>query len=233
MKIFYLIPPSEGKTQWWILWDETLSFSLEKPFEILESVTEKDLKCSGKRFEEAQSLHQNILQNHQLEVLSAIERYSGVMYDAIDYEGMNWDEKIYFDTCFLILSWLYGILKPWDLIANYKLPVEAKWVANHWKDILPQILNELEVDVIIDLLPGSYKKMINWKQLKAQRVEIEFLTSKNGKIQKLSHGVKKVKWEYIKNICVEKYTDISDFSWELQIVDDTHSVISFYDMELR
>ena len=228
MNILYLIPPSEGKTQWWILGDETLSFPPQKPLDILECVTEKDLKCSGKRFEEAQSLHQKILKEHQLKVLPTIERYSGVMYDAIDYRSMNWDEKTYFDTHFLILSWLYGILKPQDLIVNYKLPVEAKWVANYWKDTLPQVLNKLDIDVIVDLLPGSYKKMINWKQLKAQRIEIEFLTSKNGKIQKLAHGVKKVKWEYIKNICVGKYTDISDFPWELERKSENYSLISIF-----
>jgi len=228
MRIICLIPPSEWKTFWWILWNERLSFQLKKPLHILAEVTQKDLKCSGKRFEEAQSLHTKILQDNTLEVLPAIERYSWVMYDAIDYTNMTWDEKIYFDTHFFITSGLYGLLSPQDLIANYKLPAEAKWVIWYWKDILPQVLNKLEGDVIVDLLPGSYKKMIDWTQVKAQRVEIEFLTLKNWKTQKLAHGVKKVKWEYIKNICAWKYTDISDLPWEPISLHNNHSVISIF-----
>lgn len=230
MKILYLIPPSEGKTLWWTLSSEKLSFDLEKPLDILKWVTEKDLKCSGSRFKEAQGLHQKILWGNQLEVLPAINRYSGVMYDAIDYTSMNQDETLYFDTHFLILSWLYGLLRTQDLIANYKFPVEAQWVTRYWKDILPQALNKLDIDIIIDFLPGSYKKMIDWKQVKAHRVEIEFLISKNGKVQKLAHGVKKVKGEYIKNICIEKYTDIKDVPWKYKAHSEKYSVISIFSL---
>lgn len=228
MKILYLIPPSEGKTPWWTLWSETLSFDLEKPLDLLKGVTEKDLKCRGERFKAAQSLHHTLLHKKQLEILPAIKRYSGVMYNALHYSSMNWDEKTYFDTNFFILSWLYGFLKPQDLIANYKLPVEAKWVANYWKNILSQALNKLEGDMIVDLLPQSYKKMIDWKQLKTLRVEIEFLRLDNGKTQKLAHGVKKVKGEYIKNICKNIFTDMEDFPWNLKKLSERHWIIEVY-----
>mgnify|MGYP002395378158 CR=1 FL=1 len=230
MKMLYLIPPSEWKILWWIIWSEKLSFQFEKPLDILATVTEKDLKCSGKRLEEAQALHAKIITHERLELLPAIERYSGVMYNAIGYDSMNWDEKSYFDTHFFITSGLYGLLSPQDLIANYKLPVEAQWVTRYWKDILPQALNKLDIDIIIDLLPGSYKKMIDWKQVKAHRVEIEFLISKNGKVQKLAHGVKKVKGEYIKNICIEKYTDIKDVPWKYKAHSEKYSVISIFSL---
>lgn len=228
MKILYLIPPSEGKAWWWNLWTEKVNFKFQKPLDILESVTEKDLKCSGKRFEEAKFLHQKIISWEILGVMLAIERYNGVMYSAIDYVWMNDETRAYFDKHFLITSGLYGLLTPRDVIANYKLPVEAQWVARYWKDILSQALNELDIDIIIDLLPGSYKKMIDWKQVKVHRVEIEFSISKSGKIQKLTHGVKKVKGDYIKNICIERYTDISDFPWELKVHSKKHSIISIF-----
>jgi cytoplasmic iron level regulating protein YaaA (DUF328/UPF0246 family) len=43
--------------------------------------------------------------------------------------------------------------------------------------------------------------MINMKTLSPQLININFLTEKNGKIVKISHWVKKIKGEWIKNIC--------------------------------
>jgi len=43
--------------------------------------------------------------------------------------------------------------------------------------------------------------MLNWKNLNAKVLQIEFLQNKEGKIKKMTHGVKKIKGEYIKNIC--------------------------------
>ena len=39
---------------------------------------------------------------------------------------------------------------------------------------------------------------------------------KEGKIKKMTHGVKKIKGEYIKNICENWFTDIPDF-WDDKI----------------
>ncbi len=228
MKILYIIPPSEWKTQWWISWVEKLSFELKKPLDILKWVTEKDLKCSGKRFEEAKFLHQKIFSWEVLELMPAIERYSGVMYSAIHYNWMHSESQKYFDTYFLIISWLYGLLRTQDFIANYKLPVEAKWIIEHWRYILPEVLQMFEVDFIIDLLPISYKKMIDWKSIQTKRVEIEFLSSKNWKISKLAHWVKKAKGEYIKNICNNTPNSIEDFPWNLRKLSEQHWIIEVY-----
>lgn len=52
--ILILIAPSETKNaKNEKLIPEKLSFTFEKPKEIAINVTEKDLKCSGKRFDEA------------------------------------------------------------------------------------------------------------------------------------------------------------------------------------
>jgi len=52
MKILFLLPPSEGKTSNGTIGSEVLSFDFKKPSEVAINVSEKDLKCIGKRFEE-------------------------------------------------------------------------------------------------------------------------------------------------------------------------------------
>ncbi|USN58237.1 MAG: peroxide stress protein YaaA [Candidatus Peribacteria bacterium] len=92
--------------------------------------------------------------------MSAIERYSGVMYDAIDYRGMSVSAQKFFSEHFLILSGMYGILRPDDMIGNYKLPIETKGLYQFWWDVIPEAISELQADYIINLLPLSYAKLI-------------------------------------------------------------------------
>lgn len=86
-KILFLIAPSESKnTQNEKHLPENLSFPFFKPKEIAENATEKDLKCSGKRYDEAMILN---LANGNSSVLEAIFRYNGVQFKHLDYENLS------------------------------------------------------------------------------------------------------------------------------------------------
>ncbi len=220
MKIIYLLPPSEGKNNGWKRWEEKCSFLFLKPRDIAINVSPKDLKCTGKRYEEGVELNKELCkiippiwydranpEDFLVEVLSSISRYSWVMYNAINYAGMSNNSKKYFDSNFLILSGMYGLLRPLDMIGNYKLPIESKGLYAFWNSKITDTLNSLGADIIVDLLPNSYKKMISWKDITSQIVKIDFY---NGN-KKLTHGVKKVKGEFIHNICNKSYTSLKDF----------------------
>ncbi len=198
MKIIYLLPPSEGKNTWGNNTEESPKYNFEKPLGIAKNATEKDLKCKEKRYEEGIALNTDIETSPKL---SSIERYSWVMYNTIDYSWMSSEWKQYFTENFLILSGMYGILRPDDMIGNYKLPIETKWLYQFWGTQITDTLNALDVDVIVDFLPGSYGKMIQWKDIHAKIVRVNFLHTKNGELKKMTHGVKKVKGEYIKELC--------------------------------
>lgn len=201
MKILFLLPPSEGKNSQGEIGEEKLSFSFEKPKEIATNVTEKDLKCSGNRFKEWVNLNKQLCETKGFIITPAMNRYSGVMYNAIDFAGMNDEWKKYFEENFMIFSGMYGILKPMDLIGNYKLPIETKTLAKYWQETITNTLNESGADYVVNLLPLSYQKMINFKTLQPKIININFQVEKNGKIVKMAHWVKKIKGEWIKNIC--------------------------------
>jgi len=214
MKIVFLLPPSEGKNKWGEYDSESLSFDFKKPHEISMNVTQKDLKCSWTRYQEWVELNKNIFENsHDI----AIKRYSWVMYNAIDYKWMWQDGKIFFEEHFLILSWMYGKLKPTDIIGNYKLPIETKGLLKYWWDTITESLNDMKLDYIVNLLPLSYMKMLKIETLEAKVVNINFLTVKNGKNTKISHWVKKIKWEWVKNICEKWFTKVEDFWWKIVV----------------
>lgn len=201
MKILFLLPPSEGKTASGVVGEEALSFSFDKPHAIASNVTEKDLKCTGNRYEEGVSLNKQLVSMTQLEVKPAIDRYSGVMYNAIDHAWMTDQGKEFFNENFLIFSGMYGKVRPMDMIGNYKLPIETKTLAKYWQENITKSLNESWAEYIVNLLPLSYMKMIDFKTLVPKVVNINFQVEKNGKIVKMAHWVKKVKGEWIKNIC--------------------------------
>ncbi len=232
MKTIFLLPPSEWKNKENLFLKEELSFNFTKPLEILKNASEKDLKCKDTRFSEAQKLNESLAKNW---TNKAINRYSGVMYNAIDYSWMTEKWQKFFLENFLIFSGLYWIVKPNDKIANYKLPIEAKWLYLFWWDKIPETIKSLKADLIVNLLPISYAKLI-WLGTNCSKHKKKLdliLENKNTKIvninflkedsKKISHWVKKIKWQWIKDICEKNISDYRDFGGEIvengQIID--------------
>ncbi|MDD5213378.1 MAG: peroxide stress protein YaaA [Candidatus Gracilibacteria bacterium] len=223
MKILFLIPPSEGKNPENLYDLEELSFAFPKPLDIAKTATVKDLKCEGKRFAEAIELNKNIEKSGTIE---AISRYDGVMYSAINYAGMTEKGKDFFRNNFAIFSGMYAIVKPNDKIGNYKLPIETKGLYLHFWKTVPDKIVDLKPDFIVNLLPISYAKMIglstncNRHKKKLAKIldagikviNINFLKN-NG--QKISHGVKTIKGEWIKQICENQISDYRDFGGKI------------------
>ena len=238
MKILFLIAPSEwknSKIDWDMGWkkDENLSFNFDKPKEIALNASEKDLKCSGERYKEWIRLNEAVVLNAEAkthldknrekstdEKIDAIYRYSGIMYKHIDYIGMNEIWKRFLEDHFAILSGMYGIVWVLDKIWNYKLPIETKWLYAFWEDKIVDKLIEIKPDYIVNLLPMSYAKMAivgKWKEKKLSEnrikiININFLKADGSKI---AHGVKKLRWEWIKRVCEAEIIDYKLFGGEV------------------
>ena len=221
-KIVYLLPPSEGKNKSPLsnfppkvekIAQENLSFDFKKPTQIANNVTEKDLKCFWNRFQEWLELNKKLTSPQpspqgEGEYIEAISRYSWVMFNAIDYAWMTEHWKAFFENNFLILSWMYGVVKPLDTIWNYKLPIEAKWLYDFWWTQIIEGLNKMWVEKVINLLPISYAKLIYWKNKSQEKIfselrkfEIEDKIFYKEDWKKMAHWVKKVKGEWVKDLC--------------------------------
>lgn len=211
MKTLFLIPPSEWKYSLWEHDIEKTTHQFSKPYHIAKNATAKDLKCQWMRHELWIHLNKNIEQGP---FCPAIQRYNGVMFKAINYSSMSPAAQTYFDDHFLIVSGLYGLLAPKDLIANYKLPIETKALRQFRWTQLTDALNSLTVDIIVDLLPLSYKKVIDFSSLKAKVISIDFLkVNKKWEKKKLTHGIKTIKGKRIHDVC-EK--------WEIMSLDNNN-----------
>jgi len=105
----------------------------------------------------------------------------------------NYNEKelYYAQDHLCILSGLYGILRPLDLMFPYRLEMgiklstkEAKNLYHYWSDSLTDFINSLlagmESKVLVNLTSTEYFKVINQKKLQGAIVTIVFRQEKNG-----------------------------------------------------
>jgi|SaaInlV_110m_DNA_1040235.scaffolds.fasta_scaffold01134_4 hypothetical protein len=225
MKIIFLLAPSEWKNIWWNSYTEKLSFNFSKPTEISHNVTEKDLKCKWTRFDEGLELNRNL---DKWPFLEAIHRYSGVVFNAIDYKWMSESGKNFFEDHVFILSGMYWKVHALDNIWNYKLPIETKWLYDFWWHKIALEIAKMKADYIVNLLPDSYAKLVwIWKSKKLEEIRnlylwektkiinLHFLTEKDWKIVKLTHWVKKYRGEYLRNICENNLTNYEQFPWKI------------------
>jgi hypothetical protein len=90
-----------------------------------------------------------------------------------------------------MLSGLYGVVRPLDLIQPYRLEMGTKLVNNKGKNLyefwgtgVSEVLNEDEDELIINLASNEYFKSIDKKFLKATILNIAF-KEKKGDIYKI------------------------------------------------
>ncbi|MFV8393166.1 peroxide stress protein YaaA [Flavobacterium sp. LB2P6] len=125
-----------------------------------------------------------------------------------------------------ILSGLYGLLKPLDLIQAYrlemgtKLPIgESKNLYEFWKPTITKALNnELkEGELFVNLASTEYFSAIDVKTLKVPVITPEFKDYKNGKLKIISFFAKKARGmmvRYIIDSDAQTIDDLKGFNYD-------------------
>lgn len=94
--------------------------------------------------------------------LPAIRRYTGVLYDALEFDSLRGAAAMRARARLVIGSALFGLLRADDLIPAYRLSASSKLPAKpslgiRWRPLLEPVLAELSTDhLIVDLRSGSY-----------------------------------------------------------------------------
>ena len=125
-----------------------------------------------------------------------------------------------------IVSGLYGLLKPLDLIQAYrlemgtKLPIgESKNLYEFWKPTVTKALNkELEKgELFVNLASNEYFSAIDVKALKVPVITPEFKDYKNGKLKIISFFAKKARGmmvRYIIDTDAKTIDDLKGFNYD-------------------
>ncbi len=154
-------------------------------------VDEEDEEALGEVFGvEGYELEEAIRVNDEIydaPLMSALDRFSpGVMYAAMDFANLPTGAQRRLLENGVILSGLFGLLRPDDLIPNYQLGMEASLpdvgpVADYWRPIISPMLNEsLEDRWVWDLLPEVHRNAWTDEHKYTARVEVQFERVEDG-----------------------------------------------------
>ena len=184
-----LLPPSEGKTQrrrGRTLDLETLSFPELTGLRatIIEGASEISARPDAHRLlGVSPNLVEEVARNTRLHVAAtapAGEVYSGVLYDALDLASLDPGSKRRANRRIVILSALFGALRPTDRVPAYRLHpcVELPGIGgltDAWRPVLAPVL-EQEAGarrLIVDCRSSTYAAMWNPRgELSERRVQV-------------------------------------------------------------
>lgn len=134
----------------------------------------------------------------------AILAFRGDVYTGLDADSLSAADFKYAQQHLRILSGLYGVLRPLDLMQPYRLEMGTKLdnpaganLYEFWgeqiTDSLNQCLAEQKTDVLLNLASNEYFKAVKPKQLKATLINVDFKDLKNGQYKIISFYAKKAR----------------------------------------
>jgi cytoplasmic iron level regulating protein YaaA (DUF328/UPF0246 family) len=97
--------------------------------------------------------------------MAAIRRYTGVLYDSLDYATLRPNERARADARLAVGSALFGVVRARDAIPAYRLSGSVKLprlgtLGSVWKPTLGPVLADVAGDeLVVDLRSGAYRSL--------------------------------------------------------------------------
>ncbi|HDU4712711.1 TPA: peroxide stress protein YaaA [Klebsiella aerogenes] len=134
----------------------------------------------------------------------AILAFKGDVYTGLQAETFSEADFDFAQQHLRMLSGLYGVLRPLDLMQPYRLEMgiklenpQGKDLYHFWGDVITDKLNQaLQAqgdDIVINLASDEYFKSVKPKKLQGQLIKPVFLDEKNGKFKVISFYAKKAR----------------------------------------
>lgn len=166
---------------------------------------------------------------------SAVFMFSGDVYTGLDAYTLTNAQIGVMQKKLRILSGLYGLLKPLDLIQPYRLEMGTKFevlgaknLYEFWKkEITNQLNNELKTnELFVNLASNEYFKAIDNKVLKNPIITPVFKDWKNDKLKVISFYAKKARGlmsRFLIETDAETIDDIKKFNIDGYAFSETHT----------
>tara|TARA_B100000508_G_scaffold136157_1_gene128825 strand:+ start:80959 stop:81723 length:765 start_codon:yes stop_codon:yes gene_type:complete len=154
------------------------------------------------------------------EAKPALTVFTGEVYKGVEADTMSEDEFKRAQEQIRILSGLYGILRPLDLMYPYRLEMGTKWsvtpskknLYKFWGSKLSEYLNEemQKDEVIINLASNEYFKAIDKKKLKNRVITPVFKELKGDKYKVIMMYAKHARGAMARDIIQQDYKKVDD-----------------------
>ncbi len=144
----------------------------------------------------------------------ALLAFKGDVYNGIDAPSLSLEDLKFAQNNVRMISGLYGVLRPLDLIQPYRLEMGTKLsnkngsnLYDYWGSKISKVLNGDEKDLIINLASNEYFKSIDKKVLKAQILDIVFKEKKNDTYKVIGIYAKRARGLMVNYIIRNRITD--------------------------
>jgi len=156
----------------------------------------------------------------------AVLAFTGDVYQGLDAASFTDGDLQFAQQHLRILSGLYGLLKPLDLMQPYRLEMgtgfankKGKNLYEFWGDQLTDELNRLleKEEVLVNLASNEYFKAVKAKQINGEIITPQFKDLKNGKYKIISFFAKRARGamaRYIIQNQLDKPAQLKKFAWQ-------------------
>lgn len=199
---------------------KTLKKLKQKDIEQIFGLSSKLAELNFKRFQEFEN--DNTVQR------PAMYTFDGDVYTGLDAFTLTTDQRIFAQNHVRILSGLYGILKPMDLIKPYRLEMGTKLefgkapnLYHFWKEKVTKEVNQTLLEnsheALINLASIEYFSVIDPKKIKKPIIQCEFLEKKDSDYKNISFFSKKARGlmsRFVIDMKIEKIEHLKAFDYE-------------------
>ena len=156
----------------------------------------------------------------------AVYAFKGDVYTGLDAYSLKKSDMNFAQKHLRMLSGLYGLLKPLDLMQPYRLEMGTKFtnkrganLYDFWGNIITDKLNEemKKGEVLLNLASNEYFKSVKKKDLNADIITPVFKDEKNGQYKVISFFAKKARGymaAYVIKNRIKNVEDIKNFDVE-------------------
>lgn len=186
----------------------------------LMSVSEKIATLNAERFRDWQPEF-NFANARQ-----AIFAFKGDVYTGLNAYQLEKQDIDYAQKHLRMLSGLYGLLRPLDLMMPYRLEMGTKLkntrgnnLYEFWGNTITETINadlaQAESELLVNIASDEYYKSVKESKIKAEIIKPVFLDQKNGKYKVISFYAKKARGlmaRYLLENKIERAEDIKSFN---------------------
>lgn len=170
----------------------------------------------------------------------AVFAFNGDTYTGLDIHSFSTREIKVAQKSLRILSGLYGILKPMDLIQAYRLEMGTRFkfkdfknLYEYWKeDVTNKINTDLKKEkVLVNCASTEYFSVIDQKLIKGEIITPVFKEMRNGELKIISFSAKRARGMMVKYLIqnsIKEPKDIKFFNEDNYLYSKEHSTENEY-----
>ena len=203
--------------------DHTEPRHLTRSAQLVDVLKEKDqgdlkklMKISDKLAELNATRYQQFSTPFTLEnAKQALLAFKGDVYTGLEAEKFDEEDRAFAQKHLRILSGLYGVLRPLDLMQPYRLEMGTKLQTSagknlyeFWDDDITETLNrdlaESHDNVVLNLASKEYFSSVKPDKLKGRLLNVDFKEDRDGKLKIIAFNAKKARGDMARQIIKEK-----------------------------